>query len=456
MSGPAPFVLDPARAAALTGGRWLGPPQAVAIRGAAIDSRAVQPGNLFVCLPGSRTDGHRFAPEAVQRGAALVLATRPLELPAPALVVDDAARALAQLAAAFRNEHENCRWLAVAGANGKTSTTALLAAALAAEGRTVHATRGNLNNHLGVPLTVLALPEDAAYAVVELGSNHPGELAPLAALVRPGIALVTSLGPEHLAGFGDLAGVAREECSVFAALPPDGCGLLGTHGLAEECAAHGEDPGRLLAIARAAAGSRRLVLSGAAPPDLELMLLGVHQRANAWLALQAAEAAGVAGAAARRALAAVPPVPGRLRPLAVAGHRLIDDTYNANPASMCAGLAVLAEHPGRRLAILGHMGELGEASAAGHARVGRAAAACAALLTVGELARPILEAYRAAGGAEGSHADDHAAAVERARAWLARGPATVLLKGSRAAAMERVLEGLCAALGRPGLATGGH
>ncbi|MDW8372723.1 MAG: UDP-N-acetylmuramoyl-tripeptide--D-alanyl-D-alanine ligase [Planctomycetota bacterium] len=447
---PALFVLSRARASALTGGSWLGAADSVAVRGASLDSRSVQPGNLFACFVGARADGHDYAPEAVAKGAALVLASRPLTLPVPVLVVDDVAQALARLAAAFRAEHDDCCWLAVAGANGKTTTTRLLAAALRGGGARVHATDGNRNNHLGVPLCVLALPADATHAVIEIGTNHPGELAPLAGLVRPRIAVVASLGPEHLAGFGDLAGVAREECSAFASLPPDGLALLGVHGLDEECAAHGEDPQRLLAIARAAAGSRRLLLSGEAPPELAVRLLGAHQRANAWLALQAALAAGAEEGGARRALAEVEAAPGRLRPLRIGAHLLIDDCYNANPASMCAGLRVLAEQGGRRLAILGHMGELGAASAAGHARVGRCAAALGcALLAVGEAARPILEAFRAAGGQEGQAAQDHEQAARLALAWLAAAPGCVLVKGSRSARLELVLERLCAGLGAP-------
>jgi UDP-N-acetylmuramoyl-tripeptide--D-alanyl-D-alanine ligase len=450
LSRPAPFRLRAEDAERLTGGRWHGQPREATVRGAAIDSRRVAPGCLFACLKGERVDGHDFAAAAVGSGAALILATRPVKVPAPVLVVRDVAAALAALAGEFRARAQGCTWIAVAGANGKTTTKELIAAGLRAASRDpLLVTAGNLNNQLGVPLTVFSLPERARYAVVELGSNHPGELAPLAAIVRPDHGCVVSIGPEHLEGFGDLAGVAREECALFAALPAAGTAFLGVHGLEAECQANGADQSAVLAIATAAAGSRRLVRSALPGPDLQLGLLGDHNRANAWLALQVAVAAGADERLVRQGLAAVRATPGRLRPLQVGGHLVIDDCYNANPASMRAGLAVLAASAGRRLAVLGHMGELGAASAEGHAQVGRAAAtAGVALIAVGPLAQPIIEAYRAAGGRDGQHAADRQAAAPLAAAWMkSGGPASVLVKGSRSAHLEDALSGICEAFG---------
>jgi UDP-N-acetylmuramoyl-tripeptide--D-alanyl-D-alanine ligase len=446
LSRPAPFRLRAEDAERLTGGRWLGHSREATVRGAAIDSRRVAPGCLFACLLGERVDGHDFAAAAVGSGAALILASRAVKVPAPVLVVRDVTAALAALAGEFRARARGCTWIAVAGANGKTTTKELVAAALRAACREpLLVTAGNLNNQLGVPLTVFSLPEHARYAVVELGSNHPGELAPLAALVRPDLGCVVSIGPEHLEGFGDLAGVAREECALFSSLPATGTALLGVHGLAAECQANGTSPETILAIAAASAGSRRLVHSALPGATLELGLLGDHNRANAWLALQVALAAGADEQLARQGLAAVRATPGRLRPLKVGGHLVIDDCYNANPASMRAGLAVLAGSAGRRLAVLGHMGELGAASAAGHAQVGAAAAAAGvALIAVGPAALPILEAYRSAGGRDGQHASDRQAAAPLATAWMKSGGATsVLVKGSRSAHLEDTLSGIC-------------
>lgn len=460
LSRPAPFRLRAEDAERLTGGRWHGQPREATIRGAVIDSRRIHPGCLFACLAGERADGHDFAAAAVGSGAALILASRPVKVPAPVLVVRDVAAALGALAAEFRQRTRGCTWIGVAGANGKTTTKELIAAACRAGTRDpVLVTQGNLNNHLGVPLTVLSLPERARFAVVEIGSNHPGELPVLAAIVRPDHGCVVSIGPEHLEGFGDLAGVTREECSLFQALPSTAAAFLGVHGLAGQAAAHGSDAASLTAIARELAAGRTLVASDlpAGSGDelstpvgtIHLNLLGTHNRANAWLAWQVAVAAGVPDRDALSGIAAVRATPGRLRPLPVGANLVIDDCYNANPASMQAGLAVLAARGGRRLAVLGHMGELGDASLHGHRLVGSEVARLGlSLIAVGPMAQPILDAYRAAGGADGQHAADRQTAGTLAARWLRGGEAaSVLVKGSRSAHLEDALSVICEAFG---------
>lgn len=460
LSRPAPFRLRAEDAERLSGGRWHGQPREATVRGAAIDSRRVHPGCLFACLAGERVDGHDFAAAAVGSGASLILASRPVKVPVPVLVVRDVAAALGALAGEFRRRIQGCTWIAIAGANGKTTTKELVAAACRAGTREpVLVTQGNLNNHLGVPLTVLSLPERARFAVVEIGSNHPGELPVLAAIVRPDHGCVVSIGPEHLEGFRDLAGVAREECSLFAALPMGAKALLGVHGLDGQAAAHGTDAAALTAIAGELAHGRELVASDlpqgagdelATPAgSARLHLLGAHNRANAWLAWQLAVAAGVPGREALAGIAAVRATPGRLRPLQVGANLVIDDCYNANPASMHAGLEVLAARGGRRLAVLGHMGELGDASLHGHRLVGAEAARHGlALITVGPLAQPIHDAYREAGGRDGQHATDRQAAGALAARWLRSGEAaSVLVKGSRSAHLEDALTVICEAFG---------
>jgi UDP-N-acetylmuramoyl-tripeptide--D-alanyl-D-alanine ligase len=452
---PAPLALDAIEAERRTGGRWIGKARSVTVRGACLDSRRVSPGCIFVCIAGARADGHDFAAAAVGDGAALILASRPVPVPVPVLVVPDVARALAALAGLLRERTRGCTWIGVAGANGKTTTKELIAGALRA-GTTapVLVTQGNLNNHLGVPLTVLSLPERARYAVVELGSNHPGELAPLAAVVRPDLGCVVSIGPEHLEGFGDLAGVTREECSLFAALPAGAPCWLGAHGLAAQAAAHGTSGAALESLARQVATGRDLRISTEAPGrsdgpaeilatpagEARLQLIGPHNRANAWLAWQVAVAAGVPGRDALLGIAAVRPVSGRLRTVAHQQHVILDDTYNANPASMEAGLIVLASRAGRRLAVLGHMGELGPAHDHGHRLVGEAVRRLGVdAIAVGPLATGIADA------AGCPHAADRAAAITLARAWMAQGPGTILVKGSRSAKLEEVVAGLTGA-----------
>jgi UDP-N-acetylmuramoyl-tripeptide--D-alanyl-D-alanine ligase len=461
----AELTLDRVMVERLTGGTWIGVEQPVVVRGAAIDSRAVTPGCLFACLAGSRVDGHDFAETAVGDGAVLVLASRLVNVPVPVVLVGDVPAALAAFAAEFRKRYQGATWIAVGGANGKTTTKELIAAACnAAAPERVHATRGNLNNHLGVPLTVLATPPGMRYCVIELGANHPGEVTTLAAVTQPQVGVVVSIGPEHLEGFGDLAGVARAECELFAALPANAPALIGLSGMAEHVAAHGTSVAALMTIIRDSSSGRSLVCVGGdgeghvpvagevldeaivAALDgvpVQIALLGRHNLANATLAYRAAVAAGVAPALARDGLRRVRPVAGRLVPRHLGDHLILDDTYNANPASMAAGLAVLAEHAGRRVAVLGAMGELGDASDAAHARVGELAAHHGLpLITVGDGARRIGEGYRSAGGSTWSHAADRSGAVALVRAVLANGPSTVLVKASRSSALDQVVRGL--------------
>jgi UDP-N-acetylmuramoyl-tripeptide--D-alanyl-D-alanine ligase len=462
---PVTWTLEAAQAEALTGGRWSGP-AAVRLCGATVDSRRVAPGNLFVCIPGARVDGHDFAAPAVAAGAALVIAERPLrDLPAGAAVLNvaDSALALAAIAGELRRRLPGCVWIGIAGSNGKTTTKELVAAACAARGP-VHATRRNLNNHLGVPLTILATPAGVMTAVIELGANHPSELAALCAVARPQVGVVSSFGPEHLEGFGSLAGVVAAECELLAALPPDAGAFVGLGGLAAHARAMGEDPARLLAIVREQGRHLRLRLLGDAdlpgnlPCDGEtgadgialrtaggavcLPLLGAHNLANACLAWHAAVAAGAAPAAAATALAAARPVAGRLVPRPWGRHLVLDDTYNANPASMLAGIQVLAARPGRRLAVLGAMGELGAGHEAGHRQVGAACAAAGLpLIVVGDAARGMLDGY----GPGARFAGDCAAATALVRAEAAGpDPLTVLVKASRSAALERIVDALLA------------
>ena len=471
---PAPFPLTAGEAEALTGGRWHGNTQEVVVHGATLDSRGVTPGCLFACIRGERVDGHDFAAGAVGDGASLILATRHLAVPAPVLVVADVAVALQALATCFRQQFTSTCWIAVCGANGKTTTKALLIAALSGSGSVVHATRGNLNNHLGVPLSVLATPADAAFAVIEVGTNHPGEVTALASCVAPHVAVVTSIGPEHLEGFGDLFGVAREECSIFAALAEDGAALIGLHGLRAHTDAVGMRA--IIDIARAAASECAVtVLNDVEVPidcadqavtgavgelsvrldtphgSTEVAMLGAHNLANAALAYHAAVAAGINPEDALAGLSRAQPVAGRLVPRPSGAHLILDDTYNANPASVIAGLRVLAGCPGRRLAILAPMGELGDAHATGHQQIGAEAARLGIplLVVAGRGALAGAEKFIAEGAA-GSRTTveivaDRPAAVARAKALMAIGATTVLAKGSRSQGLEIVVEGLLAA-----------
>lgn len=457
----APFTISREEAQAITGGVWHGSAREVTIHGVSIDSRDVWPGALFACIKGARVDGHDFAATAVGDGAALIIAQRQLDIPVPVLVVDDTETALGQLASEFRRRFTNARWIGVSGANGKTTVKELLAAAMAEDGPT-HATSGNRNNHLGVPLTILNTPAETRWAVVELGANKGGEIAELAAMVQPDVGVMTSLGPAHLEGYGDLAGVARGEAAVFAACPAGAPALFGAEGLDAVAAAGGAEEDQLFALIEGAAAGRdfsvvggwRAPLTGDVSPEgvrfhcgegaVALPLLGRHNLANASLAWKAAVAAGVNPECAMRGLARVKPVPGRLRLITLGAHRCFDDCYNANPASMAAGLQELSRQPGARLAILGAMGELGGKAATFHRSVGATAASLGLpLLVVGTgLATEISLGYKEAGGRDVSEVMDVRTALEHVQARLEVGPTALLVKASHAAGLSALIDGL--------------
>ncbi len=373
-----------------------GPRSSQPLSGISTDTRTIKRGDLFVALRGEIYDAHAFLAEARDAGAAAFVVDNPqsvVGLGLPAFVVPDTLVALGQLATAWRRAWGRTV-IAVAGSNGKTSTKELLKAAL---GRTflVHATTGNLNNLIGVPLTLLAIPSDAEIAVVEVGTNTPGEIAKLRAISEPDVAVLTSIGEEHLEGLGDLAGVLREEADVFngvtLAIVPN------VHPEVVEIALT-----RSRAVLRAGLSSTHAMPADVTPsawgldnegrPWLDvdgtriaLPLRGAHQAANAMLAVATARACGVplADAAAGMAAMPVPSMRGVWQQLGEAV--LINDAYNANPASMRAALELLSSvGAGRpRVAILGTMRELGAHAAVQHREIAQAALASSAELVVG-------------------------------------------------------------------------
>jgi len=444
--------------ATATGGRLEG--EDAAFAGVSIDSRTIEPGQLFVALSGERFDGHAFLEAARARGAAGALLARPTGVPLPQVVVSDTQAALGRLAAARRAE---CRALVlgVGGSNGKTTTKELLAAILAGCGPTL-ATRGNLNNHIGVPLTLLRLEPEHRYAVIEMGANHPGEIAALAALARPAVALVTNAGDEHLEGFGDLAGVAHAEGEMFAALAADGTAVINADdpfcGLWRTMAPRGA---RILQFAiDAPADVRALTINGRIESGsfttafvlavageqarVRLPLAGRHNVSNALGAAAAAHAAGIPLPAIVAGLERMRPVAGRLQLKAgLYGSWLIDDSYNANPSSVRAGIDVLCALPGEHWLVLGEMAELGDETVASHAGVGDYArrAGITRLFAMGAAARHAVDAF----GARASWYADTTALGEAVAASLESG-VTTLVKGSRVNRLERVVERLAAPL----------
>jgi len=457
----------------LGGARVVGAADA-AIQRVHTDTRSLQPGDLFVALKGERFDAHDFLPQARAAGAVAAIAHSGLAAAGlPGAEVPDTRLALGELARLWR-EQFSLPLIAVTGSNGKTTVTQMVAAILrAAAGDAAHATQGNLNNDIGVPLTLLRLREPHRLAVIELGMNHPGEIAYLAALTQPTVALVNNAQREHQEFMGTVEAVARENGQVISALRAGGTAVFPRDDeytwVWRELAASQ----RVLTFSDsdAAADVRALSadwLDGAwalrfTTPSGEqacrLRIAGRHNVRNALAAVACALAAGVSLADIGRGLDAFEPVGGRSRALSLAlpdRHvTLIDDTYNANPDSVVAAIQVLAELPGPRLLVLGDMGEVGEQGLAFHLEVLRLAQArgIEAVHCAGDWMQQAVAALTAAGETAPTHWSDVPALAAHASALVAATPApsvrSVLVKGSRFMRMERVVQGL-QALTAPG------
>ncbi len=425
------------------------------VAGASIDTRTLAPGELFVPLPGARVDGHAFIAEAFRRGAGAALCERdryePLRgrEPGPLVLVRNATLALAMIAHRYRQTWQGLL-MGVTGSSGKTTTKELVAAAFETAAPTLR-TEGNLNNHWGVPLTLLRLAPEHRVAVVEIAMNAPGEIEELARIAVPGAAIVTNAGRAHLERFGTVEAIAREKISI--------AGRLGAH----EVALVGADAPALAAAARtlacrvvtyglaADADVRPSALEDLGPegsrvtvegfPPVHLRLIGRHMVQNALAAFAAAREYRLDPEAVARALEAHRPHKGRMERRTAQGATLLVDCYNANPDATRAALETLAAWPGvtRRIAVLGDMLELGATAPALHRETG-AAVKGAELWAVGEFADDYAAGARAAGVPVRTFASREAVR-DALRAALAPGT-VVLLKASRGAALEQVLEGI--------------
>jgi len=417
------------------------------------DTRKLTPGCLFVALKGERFDAHDFAADAVKAGAGALLVSRQLDIAVPQLVVADTRLALGELGAWVRQQVP-ARVVALTGSSGKTSVKEMTAAILRQCGNTLY-TAGNLNNDIGVPLTLLRLTPEYDYAVIELGANHQGEIAWTVSLTRPEAALVNNLAAAHLEGFGSLAGVAKAKGEIFQGLPPEGIAIINADsndlaGWRSQLAGH-----RVWQFSPDIAGCDfsahdvRITARGCeftlqtpkGAVAVSLPLPGRHNIANALAAAALATAVGAPLEAIKAGLGSLEPVPGRLFPVRLNdAQQLLDDTYNANVGSMTAAVQVLADMPGYRVLVVGDMGELGIEAENCHRQVGEAArfAAIDCVLSVGILS----EALSHASGV-GEHFTEKTALVTRLKALIATHPElTILVKGSRSAAMEDVVRAL--------------
>jgi UDP-N-acetylmuramoyl-tripeptide--D-alanyl-D-alanine ligase len=415
------------------------------------DSRRMEPGALFVCLKGPHFDGHAYAEAALAAGADAILAERAVTVEAPRVEVADTRAAIGGFARAWRDAH-GATVVGITGSNGKTTTKNLVASVLREQAPTL-ATAGNLNNLIGLPLTLARLEPEHRFAVVELGISLPGEMAKLAAIARPDAAIVTNVAPAHLEGFGDVAGVAREKGALPAALAADGLAVAPADlpwlpAWRERCAVRRwltfgfDDKADVSAraLALSAAGSRFALRTPAGTTAIELALLGKHNVANALAAAALAVGLGIPLDAIARGLAGVAPAAGRMRPQRLfSGAVLIDDSYNANPASLMAAVVAARALERPLWLALGDLGELGSDAGAWHRRLGGElrAGGVARLFTTGPLA-----ARAAAGFGAGAEAFESLDDLVEEIARELPSEAVLLIKGSRSARMERVVAAL--------------
>ncbi len=415
-----------------------------------IDSRTIQKGELFVALKGPNFDGHDYLAACAARGGCAAIVSRPCRVDLPTILVPDTLSALGKLAAAWRARFA-LEVLALAGSNGKTTTKEMLASILRVLGN-VLVTRGNFNNHIGVPLTLLRLREKHRFAVIEMGASRRGDIRELCALTKPSVSLVTNAAPAHLVEFGTLEGVAAGKGEIFENLPGNGVGvvnrddrfyflwqrLLGgrrqvtfsTHQAAEvraDTKAFRETGNFYLTIGK----QKRVV---------RLQLKGNHNVQNALAASAVGHAVGAGIDAIVQGLEATAPLPGRLFFLSgPQGMRLIDDSYNANPGSLLAGLQVLSECEGEHWLALADMAELGDAAVHWHVQAGREAKRhqVTRLFACGRHAQKAADSFGHRGECFGSFA-----AMSKAVKALAHPRVTLLVKGSRSAHAEKLIAAL--------------
>jgi len=436
-------------------GRHLG--DDVEITSVGTDTRTLAPGALFVALRGERHDGHALAAQAHEAGAVALLVHREVDSPLPQVLCADTQDALGELAAGLQ-QGRGAVVVAITGSNGKTSVKTLVHGILARAGKAC-ANPGNFNNEIGLPLAVIAAPEDARFAIYEMGAGQPGDIAYLASIAPPQVSLVNNVMPAHIERMGSLLGIAETKGAIYEALPDDGIAVVNADdtfapwfmqrigarrtlrfGLENDADVRGT------ALRHSAQATQFRLHTPAGEADVALPLPGRHSVMNALAAAALALAAGASLDDVVAGLQNAQPVPGRQIPHTLRGGAvLVDDSYNANPGSVAAAIAALVQTGGESWLVLGDMKELGEGAALLHADIGAQArrAGIARLFTVGELSA---EASRAFGdGAR--HFNDQPALVAALSSALQVAPAGLrcLVKGSRSSAMDQVVAAVLAA-----------
>lgn len=430
-------------AASITGAICHG--ESVEFTGASIDTRRLQGGELFVAIKGERVDGHDYIDEAAAKGAAAVLVDRNIHCKLPCLQSESSIKTLQELASSWRRKMP-LRVLAVTGSNGKTTIKNMLNAVLSLVGATV-ATRGNYNNEIGVPLSLCDIGPEHEYGIFELGAGKPGDIAFLTEMARPDISIISNATAAHLQGFGTVEAVAKTKGQIVSNLPPGGFAILnhddpwfdlwldmagdrnvltfGMHQQADVCLVNRE-------------GNQISLATPVGSLSVRMPLLGHHNALNACAVVAAALCCGINVDVIRKGLESMEAEPGRLQLIEHAsGATLINDSYNANPASVAAAIRTLSEFPGEKCLVMGDMAELGADADVLHEDIGNVArqAGINRVMTLGVESLATSNAF----GQGGRHYADLNALAEDLQELLHPGM-TCLVKGSRSSAMERVLE----------------
>ncbi len=430
----------------------------LSIRRVSIDSREIEPGDLFVAVRGERFDGHDFVPQALDRGALACVVSRPIDGRAQSLItVDDTVAALARLAS-WHRQRTTATVIAVTGSNGKTTTKNMIHHILGAQLKGKAAVK-SFNNHLGVPLTLLTAEVDDDYLVVEVGSSAPGEVGRLSGIAEPDIGIITSVGWSHLEGLGDVEGVRQEKMALLRHIRPDGLALVNTdleatrnamdqdgalcQGLRQNSVAittFGLDDSATLRVTEAKSGLSGVSFSVNRGRAWRLPICGRHHAGNAVAAISVAQRLGLTGEQIAEALASFRAADKRLEVTQVAGVAVINDSYNANPSSTLAAIDLLTDCDGRRGLAIGDMLELGSHAEQQHRRIGRrtAQAGISVLVAVGKQAEDVMSGAREIRpDIRGGAFLDVEAAVGALEGWIDHVD-VILVKGSRAMAMERL------------------
>ncbi len=413
------------------------------------DTRNIRAGDLFVALRGENFDAHDFLEEAARLGASSALVEKPTTHFSNYIQVADSRRGLGLLASGWADQFAVSR-IAVTGNAGKTTVKEMIACML---GDGVLATRGNLNNDIGVPLTLLSLREEHQFAVVELGASAAGEIAWTASLLRPQVAMITNVTGAHLEGFGSMQGIADAKAEIFSAMEAGSVAVINRDdSFADYFAGIARAKGLMLVFVGADASNDFSVTNviserdycscvlkhQGASYDLSIPLAGTHQVSNALMALAAATSVGVLLSDAIQRLQTMRPVKGRMNVQPCLGGTLVDDSYNANPGSVRAAIDWLKHQPGDSALVIGRLGELGDSAESIMYELGEYAARA----QIGDvIAMPTAASVAAGFSDKAVVADDVAAAASRAKDILKKG-GTVLVKGSRSARMEAVIEAL--------------